>query len=76
MKIRMEIDEGIVDDEIIIRCKSLNDEIVTLQRQISEAIHQKMQLHVMRGEKEYFILLEEILFLETAEQVVAVHTCD
>ena len=76
MKIRMEIDECIVDDEIIIRCKSLNDEIVTLQRQISEAIHQKMQLHVMRGEKEYFILLEEILFLETAEQVVAVHTCD
>lgn len=74
MKIRMEIDDGIAEDEIVIRCKELTDEIVSLQRQISEAANQKMQLHVTKGEKEYFITVEEILFLETADQFVAVHT--
>ena len=76
MKIRMEIDDCITDDEIIIRCKELNDEILSLQRHISEAVNQNMQLHVTKGDKDYFITLEEILFLETAGQMVAVHTGD
>ena len=76
MKIRMEIDDCITDDEIIIRCKELNDEILSLQRHISEAVNQNMQLHVTKGDKDYFITLEEILFLETAGQMVAVHTSD
>ncbi len=76
MKITMEIDDGIAEDEVIIRCRSLNDEIVSLQRRISEAVNEKMQLHVTKGEKEYFITLEDIVFLETADQVVAVHTVD
>ena len=76
MKITMEIDDGIEEDEVIIRCRSLNDEIVSLQRRISEAVNEKMQLHVTKGEKEYFITLEDIVFLETADQVVAVHTVD
>ncbi len=76
MKITMEIDDGIAEDEVIIRCRALNDEIVSLQRRISEAVNEKMQLHVTKGEKEYFITLEDIVFLETADQVVAVHTVD
>ena len=72
----MEIDDCITDDEIIIRCKELNDEILSLQRHISEAVNQNMQLHVTKGDKDYFITLEEILFLETAGQMVAVHTGD
>ena len=55
MKIRMEIDESIAEDEVIIRCRELNDEIVSLQRQISEAVNQKMQLHVTKSDKEYFL---------------------
>lgn len=76
MKILMEIDESIAEDEVIIRCRELNDEMVSLQRQISEAVNQKMQLHVAKSDKEYFITLEEILFLETADQMIAVHTSD
>ena len=76
MKIRMEIDENIDEDEIVIKCRSLCDEFISLQRQISEAVNQKLQLHVAKGDKEYFITLEEILFLETADQMVAVHTSD
>ena len=34
MKIRMEIDDCITDDEIIIRCKELNDEIKNISENI------------------------------------------
>ena len=35
-----------------------------------------MQLHVTKSDKEYFITLEEVLFFETADATVAVHTSD
>lgn len=76
MKIRMEIDESIAEDEVFIRCKELSEDIVSLQRQLSEVINQKMQLHVTKSDKEYFITLEEVLFFETADATVAVHTSD
>lgn len=76
MKIRMEMDEGLLEDEVVIRCRGLSDEIVLLQKQIAEAVHGKMQLHVIRGETSYFLELTEILFLESSESKVAVHTKD
>lgn len=76
MKIRMEIDDSIAEDEVVIRCRELSDDIVSLQRQIQEAVNQKLQLHVSQGEKEYFITLEEVIFMETADQFVAVHTSE
>lgn len=76
MKIRMEIEESLSGDEIVIRCRELNDEIVTLQKQIAEAVHTGMQLAVSKGDTEYFLTLDEILFLETDNTSVAVHTKD
>lgn len=74
MKIRMEIDENIIEDELVIRCGSLSDDIIILQKQIMEAMNTKMQLHVMKQKSEYLLTLGEILFLETADSFVAVHT--
>lgn len=76
MKIRMEIEENLTDDEIVIRCKSLTDDIVSLQKQIAEAVHAGMQLAVSKGDTEYYLKLDEILFLETDNTSVAVHTKD
>lgn len=74
MKIRMEIDDKLENEEIVIRCRELNDEVAALQRQIAKSVNTSMHLHVEKGEREYFLPLEEILFLETAGSVVAVHT--
>ena len=63
MKIKMEIDENLQEEEIIVRCRALSDDVVAMQRRIAEAVHAGMQLTVTRGDLEYFLPLNEILFL-------------
>ena len=42
MKIRIEIDEGLEEEEVVIRCRELSDEIVGRQRQISDSLNSNM----------------------------------
>lgn len=63
MKIKMEIDENLQDEEIIVRCRELSDDVVAMQRRIAEAVHAGMRLAVVRGDLEYYLPLNEILFL-------------
>ena len=74
MKIRIEIDETLAEEEIIIRCKSLNEDVISIQKRITDAVNSRMQLEVSRGEKEYYITIDEILFFETDVNGVIVHT--
>ncbi len=62
MKIKMEIDENLQEEEIIVRCRELSDDVVAMQRRIAEAVHAGMRLTVTRGDLEYFLPLNEILF--------------
>ena len=48
MKVRLEIDESITDDEVVIRCAQLSDEIVELQRRISDGSPGGMRLEVTK----------------------------
>lgn len=84
MKIRIEIEDGLLEDEIVIRCKSLDENILTIQRNIIAQI-EKLQgnngiiesvLTLKKGEKEYFISLDEILFFETESKIIYAHTAD
>ena len=36
MKIRLEIDEGKEEEEIVIRCRELNEEVLQIQRAIQD----------------------------------------
>lgn len=74
MKIKIEIDDGLAEEEIVIRCKSLNEDVISIQKRITDAVNSRMQLEVSRGEKEYYITIDEILFFETADNSVVVHT--
>ena len=74
MKIRIEIDDNLTEEEIVIRCRTLNEDVLSIQKNISEAINTRMQLNVIKGDAEYYITLEEILFFETYGSMVAVHT--
>lgn len=74
MKIRIEIDDSLTEEEIVIRCRTLNEDVLSIQKNISEAINTRMQLNVIKGDAEYYITLEEILFFETDGSMVAVHT--
>ena len=75
MKLRIEIDENF-DDEVIIRCKSLTDEIKLLQDVIGNAVDKDARLVFTLNDTEYYINRNDILFFETVENKTAAHTAD
>ncbi|MDD3240303.1 MAG: LytTR family DNA-binding domain-containing protein [Lachnospira sp.] len=76
MRIRIEMDNAIEEDEVIIRCSELTQEITKLQQLLSDALNQNRTLLCYQGEKEIFLSLEDILFFETEGGAVQVHTAD
>ncbi len=76
MKIRIEIDENLTEQEVIIRAPAWNEEIHTLKERISGECIIPSMLSVRQKEREFFIPLLDILFFETENKVIFAHTCD
>jgi len=76
MKIRIEVDERINEDEVIIRCNQLNDDILDIQKLLDDIFSQKKQLTFYKNNTEYYISLSEILFFETEQTNVSAHTAN
>lgn len=74
MKFRIEIEDGLKEEEIIIRCSGINQEIQRIQKAISDSITQ--QLLVYQGNTEFYLAPEEILFFETEGATVNAHTVE
>jgi DNA-binding LytR/AlgR family response regulator len=75
MKIRVEIDPtNGEEEEVVIRCNTLSEEVMMLQKQLSEIISSKLKLEVYKGDTVLYLSPDEILFLETADNFLAVHT--
>ena len=73
MKVRIEIDSNIEEDEIIIRCKELTKSI----QKIEETIQQENQIinfTFYKDNTEYYIPLNSILFFETSGNEINAHT--
>jgi hypothetical protein len=65
MKIKIEIDEGLPEDEVLIRCRGLTEQIADVQKAVSEVINTSQKFVFYRGNTEYYLTLDEILFFET-----------
>jgi len=76
MKIQIEVDEKILEDEVIIRCNQLNDEINQIQNVVNEIISKNKSIIFYKDNIEYYILLKEVLFFETEENNVFAHTLE
>ena len=74
MRVKIEIEEGLAEEEVIIRCGSLNDTIVSLQNYISRQGSGKRCLALRKGETDYYIPLEKIYFFETEGREIRAHT--
>ena len=74
MKIRIEIDESLKEEEIIIRSKCFNDELQKIQKAVTEVIQMGQKIAFYKEDTEYYLSLEEILFFETEGSVVYAHT--
>ncbi|WP_373899775.1 LytTR family DNA-binding domain-containing protein [Haloimpatiens sp. FM7315] len=76
MKIQLEISNKIEENEIIIRCNEVNEEIKKLQIMIQDILSHKEHIVFYKDEVEYYLSLEEILFFETEENKIYAHTRD
>ena len=74
MNIRIEISENITDDEIIIRCAQVTNQIQKIQQLISEASADMPKITFYKDSEEYFFPLKNILFFETGDNTVYAHT--
>lgn len=73
MKLRIEIsDDHHAEDEVIIRCQSVNDTIRHLQAYVQNLAAPKLVFY--KGEQALYISLDDILFFETEGEQVYAHT--
>lgn len=74
MKIRIDIDEKLEEDEVIIHCQSLTEEVAKIQKAVSEVVNASQRLVFYKGTTEYYLTIDEILFFETADNTINAHT--
>lgn len=70
MKIRIELDEKLKEDEVLIRTSRLTDEIAEIQKTIVQTVNNFQKFTFYKGTTEYFLELRDILFFETDEVFV------
>lgn len=76
MKIKIEIDESLSEDEVLIRCRGLTEHVTEIQKAVSEVVNTSKRFVFYRGNTEYYLALEEILFFETDGDGINAHTRD
>lgn len=76
MKLKIEIDKGIDEDEVIIKCKDFNSEIKNIQDILLDTINKYVSLEFFKNDKEYYLSLDNILFFETNTTYIDAHTKD
>ena len=74
MKIRIELDENLIEDEVVIHCASINEEVTKVQKAVSEVVNASQKLVFYKEDTEYYLTLDEILFFETDENGISAHT--
>ena len=74
MKLRIEVTDGSMEDEIIIRCGRVDESVQKLQAFIQNMSAPKLTFY--KGAQEYYLPLEELLFFETDGEQIYAHTAN
>ena len=75
MIIKIEIDDNISDDEILIKCREINENIKKIQKFIDDTTKQA-DIHFYKNNTEYYLSLDSVLFFETSGTSINAHTKD
>ena len=76
MKIRIEFDEQLLEEEVIIRCQSLTEQVQHIQKLLAETNLAQEKIVLFKNDTEYYLNLEDILFFETGMHGIEAHTID
>lgn len=74
MRIRIEVDEKIQDEEIVIRCREIREDIKKMQDILSQSITKKEEIIFYKEDKEFYFPIEKVLFFETEDNGICAHT--
>lgn len=74
MKIRIEVEDGLTEDEVIIRCGRVDDTVQKIQQYILEQSLVQSKITFYKGTQEFYFPLDEVLFFETEEEHIYAHT--
>ncbi|MCX4327069.1 MAG: LytTR family DNA-binding domain-containing protein [Lachnospiraceae bacterium] len=74
MKIHIELNENLTEDELIIRCRSISSKILEIQKTASDIINSSQKLIFYKGNTEYYLAVDDILFFETEGGQINAHT--
>ncbi|NLK96209.1 MAG: LytTR family transcriptional regulator [Clostridiales bacterium] len=73
MKVKIEIVDD-EEEEIVIRCNTINDTIQRIQAYITDITNQSKGIIFYKDDTEYYIPINEIVFFETDNRNVNAHT--
>ena len=74
MKVRIEIETDLEDTEVIVRCNKIDEQIVALQKVISEMTGHNKRLNFYKDDTEFYLPLNRILFFDTEAGSISAHT--
>ncbi|MDD2973293.1 MAG: LytTR family DNA-binding domain-containing protein [Lachnospiraceae bacterium] len=76
MKIKIELDGELQEEEIIIKCRELTEKVQEIQKAVANAVSRAQKFVLYKGDTEYYLPLKEILFFETDNTGICAHTRD
>lgn len=76
MKISIEIDQTLDENEVLIRCPEIGSEIQEIQKTLTEIDTGKNRLVFYKNDREFYFPVSRILFFETSERGIDAHTAD
>ncbi|MDR2570251.1 MAG: LytTR family transcriptional regulator [Oscillospiraceae bacterium] len=72
MKLRIEVTDGLSENEVLIRCGRVDGSVQKLQEYILSMSAPKLTFY--KGTQEYYLSLDDVLFFETDGEQVHAHT--
>ena len=74
MRIRIEVDDSLEENEVLIRCRQMDESVRRLSRLISEQSKPGGSMVFYKNNQEYYFPLERVLFFDTGGERVFAHT--
>jgi len=76
MKVRIEIDEMLQEEEVVIRCRKMDEGILKIQAAVMEQGERGRYMALRQGDTEYYLPIDDVLFFETENKIIYAHTRD
>ena len=76
MKVKIEIDEQLTQEEVIIKCPVLNERVNRIYQEVIELEKREQNLVLYKENTEFYIPLQKVLFFETDSSCISAHTAN